>query len=212
MYWFLLLSRKHEWRRTYWKQNQGRYTRRNWKNPRYGVSRSEIRSARDCHTLQSSVVSISNDHLCMRTLSTRWVPSLLTIKRKCNHLTTSKEFWRNSDEFLCGFTTIHKIWIHSTNRTPSNSQNSSFFPDKSMPKKAKVLPSDNKVMTTVSWDAGQALRLPLNGRNNQWKPSYLTISTKIWRKKDHLWPRSSALLPRHYVCSRFGEINELVYE
>ena len=60
-----------------------------------------------------SVVSILNDHLGMRKLSTKRVPCLLTIDHKCNRVNTSKEclvlFKRTMDEFLHHFITVDRI-------------------------------------------------------------------------------------------------------
>ena len=73
-----------------------------------------------------SVLSILKDHLGMKKLSAGWVPSLLTIDRKRNRMTTSIEclslFNRNKDEFLFRFVTVDETWIH--HNTPETKQQS----------------------------------------------------------------------------------------
>ncbi|GBP64531.1 Histone-lysine N-methyltransferase SETMAR [Eumeta japonica] len=65
----------------------------------------------------------------MRKLSARWVPRLLTLDHKRNHVTTSKEclamFSRNPDEFLRRFVTVDETWIH--HNTPETKKQSKQF-------------------------------------------------------------------------------------
>ena len=108
VYGITLWPYKHDRCRTFWTPCRSRYTRNNWKNSQYGVGRSEIVEA--IGISYGSVVSILKDHLCMKKLSARWVPRLLTIDHKRNRVTTSIEslalFNHNKDEFLHRFVTV----------------------------------------------------------------------------------------------------------
>ena len=59
---------------------------------------------------------ILHEILCMRKLSGRWVPRLLTLDEKHNHETTSDQcltlFKRNPKEFLRRFVTVNETWTH----------------------------------------------------------------------------------------------------
>jgi histone-lysine N-methyltransferase SETMAR len=72
----------------------------------------------------ASAVGISNErvhnilhqHLNMRKLSARWVPRLLTVDQKQNHVRCSKEnlqlFQQNLQHFRRHFFTVDEPWIH----------------------------------------------------------------------------------------------------
>ncbi|KAG5325865.1 MRP4 protein, partial [Acromyrmex heyeri] len=66
--------------------------------------------------LHGTVISILHEQLGMKKLSARWVPRLLTVDHKHDHVTISKQclemFQRNPDEFLRRFITVDEIWIH----------------------------------------------------------------------------------------------------
>ncbi|GBP85450.1 Histone-lysine N-methyltransferase SETMAR [Eumeta japonica] len=100
---------------------------------------------------------ILHKYLGMRKLSARWVPRLLTLDRKRNRVTTSKEclamFSRNPDKFLRRFVTMDETWIH--HNTPETKEQSKQWVSRGerVPKKAKQSLSANKVMATVFWDA-----------------------------------------------------------
>ena len=59
---------------------------------------------------------ISNEHLGMKKLSTRWVPRSLTIDQKQQRIDNWERaftlFQRNRKEFLRRFVTIGETWIH----------------------------------------------------------------------------------------------------
>ena len=112
---------KHDRCRTFCTPSRSRYTRNNWKNFQYGVGRSEIESA-----AHGSVVSILKDHFCMKKLSARWMPRLLTIDHKRNRMTSSIEclalFNRNKEEFLRRFVTMDETRIHEEGQSGFVSQ------------------------------------------------------------------------------------------
>jgi len=87
---------------------------------------------------KDSVGHILNEILGMRKLSARWVPRLLSPDNK-----------RNPKEFLRRFVTVEETWIHRY--TPETKQWTS--PGELAPKKAKTVPSAEKVMATVFWDS-----------------------------------------------------------
>lgn len=88
------------WLRTFWAPNYSCCTRKNWRNPRYGVSRSETESVGDHGNHRGishgSVVPILNDLLCMRSyqqdgclICSQWALCRSTAIRTKYRLTTS---------------------------------------------------------------------------------------------------------------------------
>ncbi|KAG5345037.1 SETMR methyltransferase, partial [Acromyrmex heyeri] len=60
-------------------------------------------------------ISILHEELGMEKLSAKWMPRLLTVDHKRDHVTISKcleMFQRNPDEFLRRFITVDETWIH----------------------------------------------------------------------------------------------------
>ncbi|CAK1588256.1 unnamed protein product [Parnassius mnemosyne] len=144
-----------------------------------------------------SKVSILNDHLGMRKLSTRWVPRLLTVDHKRNRVTNSQEglalFNRNMEEFLRRVT-VDETWIH--HNTPETKQHSKQWVSKgeSAPKKAKVGLSANKVIATVFWDARGIIHIDYlqKGRtiNGECYANLLDrFNDNLKKKTDLIWPR-----------------------
>jgi len=62
-------------------------------------------------------------------------------------------FKRNPKEFLSRFVTVDETWIHWY--TPETKEQSKQWtsPGEPAPKKARIVPSAGKVMTTVIWDS-----------------------------------------------------------
>jgi len=106
---------------------------------------------------KGSVVSILHDKLCMKKISARWVPRLLTIENKRNRVNASTAvlalLQRNPDEFFRRFVTVDETWIH--HYTPEMKEQSKqwILSGEPCPKKAKTVKSAGKVMATVFWDA-----------------------------------------------------------
>lgn len=104
-----------------------------------------------------TAINILHDKLAMKKLSARWVPRLLTVDNKRIRMLTSKQcleqFKRNSKEFLRRVVTVDETWIHLY--TPETKEQSKQWisPGESAPKKAKTVPSAEKVMATIFWDA-----------------------------------------------------------
>lgn len=107
-----------------------RHTRNKRKNLRYSVDRSEIESKTvEARSIAyGAIVLISKDQLGKKEVSAKWVPRLLTIYQKQNHM-TSKEclalFNLNLEEFLGRFLKLDKIWIHYN--PPETNKQLSFF-------------------------------------------------------------------------------------
>jgi histone-lysine N-methyltransferase SETMAR len=103
-----------------------------------------------------SVVSILHDQLCMRKLSARWVPRLLTVDHKRNRVTDSKACLamlnKDKKDFFRRLVTVDETWIH--HYTPETKEQSKQWtsPTERAPKKAKTVLSAGKVMATVFWD------------------------------------------------------------
>ncbi|XP_018311541.1 uncharacterized protein, partial [Mycetomoellerius zeteki] len=61
-----------------------------------------------------TVISILHEQLCMKELSARWMPRLLTVDHKRDRVTISKQclemFQRNPDKFLRRFITVDETW------------------------------------------------------------------------------------------------------
>ena len=95
--------------------------------------------------------------LRMRKVSARWVPRLLTPEQKDVRCAMSREnlrlFQQDPGEFVTRFVTVDETWVHhykpETKEQSMQWKNS----DSPPPKKAKVVPSAQKVMATVFWDA-----------------------------------------------------------
>ena len=98
-------------------------------------------------------------HECLgtRKLTARWVPRLLLADHKWGRVVASEQclgmFQRNSKEFLRHYVTVDEIWIHYY--TPETKNQSKIWtgPGESAPKKAKTVPSVDKVMATNFWDS-----------------------------------------------------------
>ena len=102
------------------------------------------------------VINILSTHLCMRKLSVRWVPRLLTIDQKRIRVTisgkNSTHFNRNPKKFLRRFVTMDETWIH--HYTPESREGLKQWvkPGESAPKRPKTQQSAEKVMASVFWD------------------------------------------------------------
>jgi len=92
----------------------------------------------------------------MKKLSARWVPRLLTVDQKSIRMNVSQEclniFKRNPTNFLRRFITVDETWIH--HYTPEMKQSEQWVEaGGSAPKKAKTVPSAEKMMATIFWDS-----------------------------------------------------------
>ena len=65
---------------------------------------------------EGSVFTILHEHLSMRKLCSKWLPSLLTVDQKQQHIDDSERclqlFQRNKKEFLCKYVRKDETWIH----------------------------------------------------------------------------------------------------
>ena len=106
---------------------------------------------------QERVHSILTEDLEMRKLSARWVPRLLTVDQKHTRRALSRTnlnlFEEDSANFLKRFVTMDETWVHHL--TPETKQQSKKWkhPGSPPPKKANTVPSAEKVMVSVFWDA-----------------------------------------------------------
>ena len=103
------------------------------------------------------VVNILHTNFCMRKLSARRVPRLLTIDQKGIRVTASMQnlayFYRNPKEFLRWFVTMNETWIHHYTRKSREESKQWVKPGESAPKRPKTQESPGKVMVNVFWDA-----------------------------------------------------------
>ncbi|XP_067135376.1 histone-lysine N-methyltransferase SETMAR-like [Centruroides vittatus] len=110
---------------------------------------------------QGTIFSILHEKLGVKKISARWVPRLLSVENKRNHVVDSEAilalFCRNPDEFLRRYITVDKTWIHYY--TPETKEQSKqwVFEGERAPKKAKTAKSAGKVMATVFWDAREII-------------------------------------------------------
>ena len=103
------------------------------------------------------VVNILHTHLCIRKLSAKWVPQLLTIDQKHIRVTTSEQnlayFNCNLKEFLHRFVTMDETWIHHYTPKSGEVLKQWVKPGESAPKRLKTQQSAGKVLASVFWDA-----------------------------------------------------------
>ena len=103
-----------------------------------------------------SVFTIMHDHLHMTLVCARWVPRLLTPEQNVVRMETCYEVLRlfadGGDEFLESVITGDESWMHHYD--PEGRQASSVWksPGSHTPKKAKVVPSEGKVMVITFFD------------------------------------------------------------
>ena len=89
------------------------------------------------------------------------MPRLLTVDHKRARVVASEQclgtFQRNWKEFMRGYVTVDKTWIHYY--TPETKNQSKIWtgPGESAPKKAKTVSSAGKVMATIFWDSHDIL-------------------------------------------------------
>lgn len=168
---------------------------------------------------------ILHEHLHMRKLSARWVPRLLTEDQKRIRVTTSEYclslFKRNRTEFLRRFITVDETWIH--HYTPETKIQSKQWVEAgcSAPKKAKVVPSANKVMATVFWDARGVIFIDYLQKGKTITGEYYAslldqLNEKLKEKRPHL-ARKKVLFhhdnaPAHSSAIATAKLVELRFE
>jgi len=100
---------------------------------------------------------ILHEELDMKKLCARWVPRLLTADQKRTHMKISEQclehFHKNKTDFVHRFITTDETWLH--HYTPESIQQSKQWTEAgcSAPKKTRSVPSAEKVMASVFWDA-----------------------------------------------------------
>jgi histone-lysine N-methyltransferase SETMAR len=100
---------------------------------------------------------ILHEELDMKKLCEKWVPRLLTADQKRTRMEISEQclerFNKNKTNFLRRFITMDETWIH--HYTPESKQQSKLWTEASCsaPKKTRSVPSAEKVMASVFWDA-----------------------------------------------------------
>ena len=116
--------------------------------------RVNVRELVEATGISHGTISILHEQLDMKKLSARWVSRLLTVNRKRDRVTISKQwrslemFQHNPVEFLRRFITVDETWIHYFTETKEQSKQWT-SPGESAPKKAKTVKSAGKVMVTV---------------------------------------------------------------
>ena len=96
-----------------------------------------------------TVISILHKHLCMKKLSAKWVPRLLTMDHKRDRVISKQcleMFQRNPDEFLRRFITVEETWIHYF--IPETKEQSEQWTSPSEPA-PKIVKSAGKVIIIV---------------------------------------------------------------
>ena len=103
------------------------------------------------------VENILHNELGMSKVSARWVPRLLTPDQKLTRLVMSEanlaRFEVDPDRFVERFLTQDECWVHHFEPETKRQSMQWKHSTSPAPKKAKVVPSAGKVMTSVFWDA-----------------------------------------------------------
>ena len=106
---------------------------------------------------QDTVFSILHQKLCVKKISTMWVPRVLSEENKRNRVVDSEAILarlrRNPHEFLRRYITVGETWIHFYTPETKEKSKQRVFEDEPAPKKAKTVKSAGKMMATVFWDA-----------------------------------------------------------
>lgn len=128
------------------------------KNPRIGVGRTEIESARD-------VVWILHDHFGIRKLSPIKVPCLLTIDHNRIRVTSSKELLKhNLDELLRRFIAMDETWTITHRRSSSG-----FLKANRLQRRSRsVCSQQNHCDSFLGWIRSSLPRLSSKRKNIQW--------------------------------------------
>ena len=102
---------------------------------------------------QGAVFSILPEKLCVKKISARWVPRLVSEKNKCNRVVDSEailtHFRRNLDEFLHQYITLDETWICHYSPQTKEQLKQWVFEGERAPKKAKTVKSAGKVMAAI---------------------------------------------------------------
>ena len=107
--------------------------------------------------LGGSIFTILHEYLNMRKLCSKWVPCLLTVDQKQQHVDNSdcylELFQRNNKDFFMWYVTMDETWIH--HYTPESSRQSAEWTEKgeNRPKRPKTQMSAGKVLAYVFWNA-----------------------------------------------------------
>jgi len=188
--------------------------------------RVKIREIADIVSISiERIQNILHENLGMKKLSARWVPRLLTVEQKRNHMTTSEHcldmFKRNPKEFLRRFVTVDETWIH--HYTPEMKEQSKQWtsPGEPAPKKAKTVPSAGKVMATVFWDSRGIIFTDYLEKGRTITGQYYAdllgrFDAELMRKRPHLAKKKVLFhhdnAPAHSSAIAITKLVELRYE
>jgi histone-lysine N-methyltransferase SETMAR len=171
------------------------------------------------------VCNILHEHLCMKKLSARWVPRLLTVDQKRNRVTMSKQcldkFQRNPSEFLRRYVTMDETWIHYY--TPETKEQSKQWTSstETAPKKAKTVPSAGKVMASVFWDSKGIIHIDYLEKGKTVTGQYYadllhSFNAKLRKKRPHLSKKKVLFhhdnAPAHTSAIATAKLFQLRYE
>ena len=89
-------------------------------------------------------------------ISARWISRLLSVKQNRNRLTISRDslelFEVDPQEFSDRFVTMDETWVHHYTSESKQQSKQWKWEGSPPPKKAKIVFTANKVITSVSWD------------------------------------------------------------
>ena len=138
---------------------------------------------------------ILHEELDTKKLCARWVPRLLTSDQKRTRMKISEQclerFNKNKTDFVRRFIIMDETWIH--HYTPESKQQWKQWKEAgcSAPKKTRSVPSAEKVMASVFWDAEGILFIDYLERgktiNGEYYSNLLTrLDEKIREKRPGL--------------------------
>jgi histone-lysine N-methyltransferase SETMAR len=100
---------------------------------------------------------ILHEEFSMKKLCARWVPRLLTANQKRKRVKISEQclerFNKNKTDFVRRFITTDKAWIHHYTSESKHQSKQRTEAGCSAPEKTKSVPSAEKIMASVFWDA-----------------------------------------------------------
>lgn len=143
---------------------------------------------------------ILREQLCMRKITARWVPRLLTPAQKELRVQCCRKLLRmtQNDDIVNHLVTVDETWIHHFDPESKVSSMEWRTPGSPSPVKAKVTKSAGKVMLTVFWDAkGVIMTDALPHRqtmNSQYYSNLLINLRKSMAKKRRLRRAEQILL------------------
>ena len=111
---------------------------------------------RELKISEGSVFTILHENLSMRKLCSKWVPRLLTVDQKQQHIKDIERCYQpfqcNEKEFLCKYVAMDETWVHHF--TPESKWQSAEWitAGERCPKWPKIQASAGKELASVFWD------------------------------------------------------------